>query len=263
MCVRRYVGVVGGSNPASPTHAPLGIALRVAPTVLGADHGRMSSIPVSASSEAVVGWRAWNLTDDDDAGPMLWPTGSGVDPWPHRRPTEARCAVPFLLRGPRPHDAPNPECRCGIYAARSLQSVGTRRPAWPPPPVIGRASLWGALIEHELGWRGQFGYPNRLGLACVMCAWFESGRGGVAVVHTFGRRLYTLCDRHRGGIEVPDGRRTRPSGIDPRALHSRLLDAYAVDLLPAERLEPLYRRSRAAAAPSYVPSIRAVPLGDA
>jgi hypothetical protein len=129
--------------------------------------------------------------------------------------------------------------------------------------VIGRVSLWGTLIEHELGWRAQFGYPVHLGLACVLCAWLESGEGGVAVVHAFGRRLYTLCDRHRGGIEVPDGRRTRPSGIDPRALQSRLLDAYAVDLLPPERLEPLYRRSAVPATASYVPSIRAVPSADA
>ena len=99
----------------------------------------------------------------------------------------------------------------------------------------------------------------RLRLVCIVCAWIQPGPGEPAVVHEFIDRLYTLCGEHAGGIEVPGGRRTKPTDIDPGVLQSRLLEAYAVDLLPAEPLEPLFRRPAAAAMPGYFPSVRLVP----
>ena len=93
-----------------------------------------------------------------------------------------------------------------------------------------------------------------------MCAWFEPGTGVPQVVHAFGTRLYTLCASHRGGIQVPDGRRTRPTGLDPRALQSRLVETYAVDLLPEEAVRSLFERSPTVARP-YFPSISVVPVG--
>jgi hypothetical protein len=78
-------------------------------------------------------------------------------------------------------------------------------------------------------------------------------------VHAFGGRRYTLCDDHAGGLELPGGRRTVAVAGEARTLQSRLLDAYAVDLLPAEPLEPLYRRAPAEHLPAFFPSIRLVP----
>jgi hypothetical protein len=127
---------------------------------------------------------------------------------------------------------------------------------------VGRASLWGRVVDHEQGWRAQFAYPARLRLVCAMCAWFEPGTGVPAVVHTFRERLYALCAIHRAGIEVPGGRRTWPTGTDPAELESRLLDAYAVDLLPAESLEPLFHRPPTPEPAAYIPSIRVVPLDE-
>jgi hypothetical protein len=219
----------------------------------------MVSLAVEVSSAPVVGWRIWNLSEDA-SGPFLWPAGSGSDPWPRRRAVEARCTVPrFLTTGMRPHETPGIDCRCGVYAGRSLDVFGHERPAWPPPPVVGRASLWGRIVAHERGWRAQFAYPARLRLVCTMCAWFEPGPGVPAVVHAFFGRLYTLCEIHRGGIEVPDGRRTRPTGMDPLELQSRILDAYAVDLLPADSVEPLFHQPPTPQPAAYVPSIRVVP----
>ena len=83
------------------------------------------------------------------------------------------------------------------------------------------------------------------------------------VVHAFGGRRYTLCDDHAGGLELPGGRRTVAVEGDARALQSRVLEAYAVDLLPAEPLEPLYRRAPAEQAPASFPSIRLVPRPSA
>jgi hypothetical protein len=211
------------------------------------------------ASEPVVGWRVWNLGDGDD-GPVLWPAGSGTDPWPRRRPMLARCSVPRVLTWRRTrHEAPDPACHCGIHASDSLEVVARERPAWLPAPVIGRVALWGRTIAHERGWRARYAYPDRLRLACVVCAWIEPGPGVPTVVHAFGGRRYTLCEDHAAGLELPGGRRTMAVAGDARTLQSRLLEAYAVDLLPAEPLEPLYRRAPAAEAPAFFPSIRVLP----
>jgi hypothetical protein len=127
---------------------------------------------------------------------------------------------------------------------------------------VGTVALWGMVIEHEIGWRGQFAYPARLGLVCSMCAWFEPGPGVPTVVHAFAGSSYALCDIHRGGIQLQDGRRTRPTDLDPRALQARLLDAYAVDLVPIDSVRSLFRRRRTPEPPGYVPSIRVVPVDD-
>jgi hypothetical protein len=215
-------------------------------------------------AEPVIGWRVWNLSDDDTAGPVLWPAGSGADPWPRRRPLEARCTVPRVLTWARGrHEAPALGCRCGIHASDSLEVVARERPAWLPAPVIGRVALWGRTIAHERGWRAALAYPDRLRLVCVVCAWIEPGPGVPTVVHVFGDRRYTLCDEHAAGLELPGGRRTRSTAGDARALQSRLLEAYAVDLLPGEPLEPLYRREPAEQVPAFFPSIRLVPRSAA
>ena len=172
---------------------------------------------IERSDEAIMGWRTWNLSDDASA-PRLLPAGSGVDEaWQPLQAMTARCGVPSILKlGRRRHDAPDIDCRCGIYASRSLDATERPRPAWPPPCVVGTVALWGTVIEHERGWRGHSAYPARLRLVCSMCAWFEPGPGTPTFVHAFSGCFYSLCDVHRGGIQVPDGRRTRPTGIDPQ-----------------------------------------------
>jgi hypothetical protein len=92
-----------------------------------------------------------------------------------------------------------------------------------------------------------------------MCAWFEPGPGRPVAVHTFAGCALALCEHHRGGIQVPDGRRTRPTDVDPKVLESRLLDAYAVDLLPIGSVERLFRMERTPDPPAYIPTIRVVP----
>ena len=174
-----------------------------------------TTAPRAPLREPITGWRVWNVSDDGP-GPRLWPAGSGVDEWQPRHPVEARCgALRILTWGIGKHTAPDLRCRCGIYASRSLDVFERPRPAWPPTPVVGTVSLWGTVVEHERGWRGQFAYPARLRLVCAMCAWFEPGSGMPAVVHSFGKRVFTLCSAHRGGIQVPDGRRSVPTGTEP------------------------------------------------
>ena len=222
------------------------------------------ALPVSHQADPIEGWRIWNLALDEHGGPVLRPAGSGVDAWEPRVAQEARCAVPVLLTiGIGRHRAPDPRCRCGIYASRSLADFERPRPAWPPPTVVGTVALWGTVIEHERGWRAQHAYPARLRLVCPMCAWFEPGPGTPEVVHTFAGLLYALCALHRGGIQVPDGRRTQRTPIDPARLQEELLDAYAVDLLPAEAVAPLITQPPTTVHDPYLPTIRAVPADAA
>jgi hypothetical protein len=222
----------------------------------------MSPLPTVASGEPVQGWRIWNLADAgaaEGSAPSLRPAGSGVDAWAPRRAAEARCAVPPLLSfGRAPHQAPAPGCRCGIYASRSFQTFDRPRPAWPPPPVVGSVALWGTVIEHEHGWRGRFAYPSRLALVCPMCAWYEPGPGVPEVVHAFADMVYPLCEQHRGGITLPDGRRTRAIEVSPRELQARLLDEYAVEVLPFASFEWLCRQPRTPEPPAFFPSIKPI-----
>ena len=214
---------------------------------------------VERRSETIDGWRVWNLGFREGL-PALLPAGSGVDdPWPLRRAARARCGTSSLLRGTRrPHDAPDPACTCGIYARRSLDLSPRVAPAYPVPPVVGTVSLWGRVIEHELGWRGALAYPARLTIACTLCLSLEPGPGEPAVIHRFLGQLYPMCSVHRKGLELPGGRRTALTDLEPDALRRDLLDAYGVDLLPFEPVAELCSRPPAEPPPAYVPVIRVI-----
>jgi hypothetical protein len=220
----------------------------------------VTELPHHEGVEPIDGWRLWRLGLALDGRPGLLPAGSGgTDAWVPRRAAGARCNVPALLRGTRrEHEAPDATCVCGIHASRALGDAPRDAPAYPTPPVAGTVALWGRVIEHERGWRAAFGYPSRLTLVCALCAGLEPGPGVPVVVHRFDGQLYPLCELHRHGIELPGGRRTPDAGIDPTLLQAELLDVYAVDLLPFDRVEALRTRPAAPLPPSFFPRISAV-----
>lgn len=217
----------------------------------------MEELPRAEGTEPIDGWRLWRLGLGADRRPALLPAGSGgAGAWTPRRAAHARCGVPALLRGTRrPHDAPDPRCVCGIHASRALGDAPRDAPAYPTPPVAGTVALWGRVIEHERGWRAAFAYPSRLTLVCTLCAGLEPGPGLSVVVHRFAGQLYPLCEAHRGGIQLPDGRRTADTGLDPTVVQGELLDAYAVDLLPFDGVKALLSRPAAPAPPAFFPRI--------
>ena len=62
------------------------------------------------------------------------------------------------------HDAPQMNCTCGVYAAKSLdclRALGYMRYG----SIYGELYLWGTVVEHQLGWRAQFAYPKKLVLS--------------------------------------------------------------------------------------------------
>ena len=120
--------------------------------------------------EPIVGWRQWNFMYPH----FLANLGNDTIYVP-REKIEARC-------GQEDHSeqqAPHLPCTCGIYAYKEKpRLLGEIRNTygWPLPPVLhhrvppvpglrlvyGEINLWGKVIEHEDGYRAQFGYPKRL-----------------------------------------------------------------------------------------------------
>ncbi len=124
------------------------------------------------------------------------------------------------------HRAPARGCSCGLYAVKDPLSLREAR----DPAVLGSVDLWGRIVEHERGFRGEFAYPQRLGLICSFCSLQRRAEmvGEVAqVARVGGGRLLPLCDPHlaladRSGY--PIGELLRPSDV-----LAELLGAYAVD----------------------------------
>jgi hypothetical protein len=58
------------------------------------------------------------------------------------------------------HLAPTEGCTCGIYAARDLAYL--HRMGYAGYGVHGEVYLWGAIVEHQLGWRAQCAYPKSI-----------------------------------------------------------------------------------------------------
>jgi hypothetical protein len=89
------------------------------------------------------------------------------------------------------------------------------------------------VLEHELGYRAELGYPQRLSLICPLCFWQWGPNGSerpAVVVRRRNGRMVPLCDAHhqlcaRYGYPL---RRL----LDARAVERALLDTYAVDVLP-------------------------------
>lgn len=77
-----------------------------------------------------------------------------------REKIEARCEQ----KDHSEQQAPHLTCMCGIYAykekPRLLREIGKTNSGLRL--VYGEINLWGKVIEHEDGYRAQFGYPKRL-----------------------------------------------------------------------------------------------------
>ena len=115
--------------------------------------------------EPIVGWRQWNFMYPH----FLANLGNDTIYVP-REKIEAHCeeystiGTLGLRKDHSEQQAPHLTCTCGIYAykekprlLREIRNIysGLRL-------VYGEINLWGKVIEHEDGYRAQFGYPKRL-----------------------------------------------------------------------------------------------------
>jgi hypothetical protein len=107
----------------------------------------------------IVAYRAWQW----DATGVKSFCGQ---PWHPSRPLTAACRATVGGTAHDVHDAPQMNCTCGIYAAKShadLQTAG-----YAGFGIHGEVFLWGTVVEHELGWRAQFACPKNFFLPLEM-----------------------------------------------------------------------------------------------
>jgi hypothetical protein len=113
--------------------------------------------------EPIVGWRQWNFMYPHFLANLRQDTI-----YVPREKIEARCEQEDHSE----QEAPHLTCTCGIYAYKEKPRllgeirITYGRPLAPPVSglrlVYGEINLWGKVIEHEDGYRAQFGYPKRL-----------------------------------------------------------------------------------------------------
>ena len=106
----------------------------------------------------VVGYRAWRW----DAAGLKSLNG---EPWLPGRPLAAGCRaasqgtmVGQAEAAHSAHETPQFDCTCGIYAAKDIQHLRTT--GYWQYKIHGEVNLWGTVVEHKLGWRGQYAYPK-------------------------------------------------------------------------------------------------------
>lgn len=180
------------------------------------------SLPVEESTEAIVAWRAWALTGRrDGTNLLLRPVAGRARAWIPGHPAEAGCRLGWF------HDAPHVECTCGLHGTHQIDLLRrTRNPA-----VLGRVALWGRVIEHELGFRARFGYPQRVRLICQFCFWQRGPEAATpSMVGWFPRdELLPVCDEH-ADIAARYGMRPHAS-LRAAEVDQLLRSTYAVDPL--------------------------------
>lgn len=162
----------------------------------------------------VVGWRSW-LVRDPERPRLRSPLQISTE-WPERVPLSARCE----LRG---HPAPDPDCTCGLYAARDPSGVGGV--GFGRVTLLGCVALWGDVVEGERGWRAGLGLPLVLfcGPALGEPARTELAEAYGVPVHPLGSPV-ALAVRQPGIAAAAERVRAVASGAPPDA---RLLDEAA------------------------------------
>jgi hypothetical protein len=184
------------------------------------------ALPTQLSTEPIQAWRAWALSGRRDGSNLqLRPVAGRSKAWPPDRPAEAVCKLGWF------HDAPHAECTCGLHGTHGPDLLRRTR----SPAVLGRVALWGRVIEHELGYRGRFGYPQRVRLVCQFCFWQWGAIGPApspSVVGWFPREeLVPMCDVH---VEIAHRYGMRPRALlDGPDVDQALRATYRVDPLPS------------------------------
>jgi hypothetical protein len=188
----------------------------------------METVPSSTDPEApdlflepVIGWRTWGL-ERDGHGRLVLSSPMRSFRWEPMVPTRASCPS-----GTPAHRPPEPRCGCGLYAAARLERLPRLMTGFSGLAVVGSVAMWGTVVEHTVGYRGEFAYPDRLRLVCAPC--FASGLVGAPTkIVRRGSGLAGVCDAHLVSADA------ELLPITPTELQLELLSTYAVDLLPEQ-----------------------------
>lgn len=103
---------------------------------------------VPDTTSTITAFRAWKV-----GGNRLQPMARN-DPkaWIPGSPAIGVCA----------HGGPTATCSCGLHAFKDPALVAAEYIPNYHNVVIGVVELWGRYVEHERGWRAQYGYPKEL-----------------------------------------------------------------------------------------------------
>jgi hypothetical protein len=112
--------------------------------------------------EPIRAWRVWRSSTEADGSLVLQSLthAGGSTRWPPGETLQAGCAV-------KAHQAPNSACTCGIYAHKTREAA-IAQAAGAPGAVVGEVELWGAVVEHEHGYRAQWARPDALWIPLVL-----------------------------------------------------------------------------------------------
>jgi hypothetical protein len=98
------------------------------------------------ATEPIIGWRAWRYEITVD-GPRLFSVWRPAA-WEPGLQIEAQCQGVWVAD----HEPPGDDCKCGVYAVRSLDQI--RELAYERVgTVFGQVALAGEVIEGERGYR--------------------------------------------------------------------------------------------------------------
>ncbi len=112
----------------------------------------MSEPGVRNRSDAVVGWRYWQV---GPTGLLRSVTQRRVE-WRPGRVMRATCVVAG-------HRAPDERCDCGVHGSVDLDALRQHGLCLAPEAlVVGQVALWGRVVGDAEGWRGEYGEPVRL-----------------------------------------------------------------------------------------------------
>ena len=151
----------------------------------------------------IVGIRVWRLTHTDGGWRVkgmyhdyIWPVGEAA---------VARCLNSEGAPS-RAHMAPYKTHECGLYATNNIDRfamyIGVSYEV-----AMGTARIWGRVIEHEMGFRGSHGYPDRLYVPTCYDAWEEM---------TTDLAAYNVPVER---LDVSDRDRVRPIALETLAQH--------------------------------------------
>lgn len=155
----------------------------------------MVSITISehaTASEPIIGWKQWGIyynTTSTDALRLTPLIATKSLAWEPGRIYSAHDSAYNSLWEPNvwwPHGL-NP----GIYAVKNYSCSNVYK---RDLKVVGQVALWGDVIEHEHGYRGEFAYPQHL---WVWQNEIDTSHYTETIIRTL-RRIY--------GIEVTEGK---------------------------------------------------------
>ncbi|HEX5411782.1 MAG TPA: hypothetical protein VFZ27_07955 [Terriglobia bacterium] len=168
--------------------------------------------------EPLLGWRAWRVWTPPSRDSNSCPAFSSVildTPWTPRKRFSAEHSLDL---GARCRGFLDPGCSCGIYAFKDpleafvyLLTVRDRLLSMAVEIALGTVSLWGKVVECELGYRAQYAYPRHLYLPASLVRYLPK------VASTFGvvAGVYVSACEEEISLPVFSGPRTQ----QPSRLH--------------------------------------------